>query len=50
MTAGSDHIVETLSEAFADLMAANPTAFRSKFRSMAQDPLSTRSGVAPSPR
>jgi uncharacterized protein (DUF2252 family) len=32
------HIVETLVEAFSDLMAADPAAFRVKFRKMAADP------------
>jgi uncharacterized protein (DUF2252 family) len=41
--AGSDdertqQIVETLTDAFADLMEADQSAFRSKFRSMAADP------------
>ena len=31
-------IVDTLVEAFADLMAADPVAFRAKFRKMAADP------------
>jgi uncharacterized protein (DUF2252 family) len=31
-------IVDTLVEAFADLMAADPAAFRAKFRKMAADP------------
>ena len=33
-------IVDTLVEAFADLMAADPVAFRAKFRKMAADPFS----------
>jgi uncharacterized protein (DUF2252 family) len=32
------HIVETLVDAFSDLMAADPSAFRVKFRKMAADP------------
>ena len=38
MTARSDRIVETLTEAFADLMTANPPAYRAKFRRMASEP------------
>ena len=42
----SDQIVATLTEAFADLMSANPTAFRSKFRTMAGDPSAFYRGTA----
>ena len=34
----TSYIVDTLVEAFADLMAADPAAFRAKFRKMAADP------------
>jgi len=40
------HIVSVLEEAFADLMAADPGAFRSKFRKMAADPGSFYRGTA----
>ena len=46
MAERSDRIVETLTDAFADLMAADPTAFRTKFRSMAQDPFAFYRGTA----
>ena len=46
MSERADRIVSTLSEAFADLMAANPTAFRAKFRSMAADPFAFYRGSA----
>jgi uncharacterized protein (DUF2252 family) len=39
-------IVETLEKAFADLMAADPTAFRTKFRKMARDPFAFYRGSA----
>jgi uncharacterized protein (DUF2252 family) len=39
-------IVETLVEAFADLMAADPPAFRTKFRKMAADPFAFYRGSA----
>ena len=39
-------IVDTLVEAFADLMTADPAAFRSKFRSMAADPFAFYRGSA----
>ncbi len=39
-------IVETLADAFADLMAASPTAFRGKFRRMAADPFAFYRGSA----
>ncbi len=34
----TDHIVEVLHDAFAPLMAADPGAFRVKYRKMAADP------------
>lgn len=40
------HIVETLAEAFSELMAARPKAFRSKFRKMAADPFAFYRGSA----
>jgi uncharacterized protein (DUF2252 family) len=46
MTERSNQIVDTLTEAFAELMAANPVAFRSKFRSMARDPFAFFRGTA----
>ena len=46
MTERTDRVVSTLTEAFADLMAADPTAFRSKFRTMAQDPFAFYRGSA----
>jgi uncharacterized protein (DUF2252 family) len=39
-------IVETLENAFADLMAADPAAFRTKFRKMARDPFAFYRGSA----
>ncbi|MGY1814236.1 DUF2252 domain-containing protein [Blastococcus sp. SYSU D00820] len=39
-------IVEVLVEAFADLMAADPDAFRTKFRKMAADPFAFYRGSA----
>jgi uncharacterized protein (DUF2252 family) len=39
-------IVHTLTDAFADLMAAAPTAFRTKFRKMAADPFAFYRGSA----
>jgi uncharacterized protein (DUF2252 family) len=39
-------IVETLEKAFADLMAADPAAFRTKFRKMARDPFAFYRGSA----
>ena len=39
-------IVATLVDAFADLMAANPDAFRTKFRKMAADPFAFYRGSA----
>src|SRR5918995_5370879 len=46
MSECADRIVATLTEAFADLMAANPTAFRSKFRTMASAPFAFSRGTA----
>ena len=42
----SAQIVETLVDAFADLMAADPAAFRTKFRKMAADPFAFYRGSA----
>jgi uncharacterized protein (DUF2252 family) len=39
-------IVDTLEEAFSDLMAADPAAFRTKFRKMARDPFAFYRGSA----
>ncbi len=39
-------VVDTLTEAFAPLMVANPLAFRSKFRTMARDPFAFYRGTA----
>lgn len=39
-------IVETLVDAFSDLMAADPNAFRTKFRKMAADPFAFYRGSA----
>jgi uncharacterized protein (DUF2252 family) len=39
-------IVDTLTEAFAPLMAADPAAFRTKFRKMAADPFAFYRGSA----
>ncbi|MBA2464267.1 MAG: DUF2252 domain-containing protein [Nocardioidaceae bacterium] len=39
-------IVDTLEEAFADLMTADPRAFRGKFRKMASDPFAFYRGSA----
>ncbi|GAA3765314.1 DUF2252 domain-containing protein [Salinactinospora qingdaonensis] len=41
-----ERIVTTLVEAFADLMEANPSAFRTKFRKMAADPFAFYRGSA----
>jgi uncharacterized protein (DUF2252 family) len=41
-----DRIVDTLVEAFSDLMTADPAAFRTKFRKMAADPFSFYRGSA----
>ena len=38
-------IVATLTEAFAPLMKADPTAFRAKFRKMAADPFAFYRGT-----
>ncbi|MBC8092963.1 MAG: DUF2252 domain-containing protein [Pseudonocardia sp.] len=46
MTDRSARIVETLVGAFDDLMAANPAAFRTKFRKMAADPFAFYRGSA----
>ena len=46
MTDRSTRIVETLVGAFDDLMAANPAAFRTKFRKMAADPFAFYRGSA----
>jgi uncharacterized protein (DUF2252 family) len=42
----SEHIVGVLVDAFADLIEADPRAFRRKFRKMAQDPFSFYRGSA----
>jgi uncharacterized protein (DUF2252 family) len=42
----SERIVGTLVEAFADLMTADPAAFRTKFRKMAADPFAFYRGSA----
>jgi uncharacterized protein (DUF2252 family) len=39
-------IVDTLTDAFSDLMEADPPAFRSKFRTMARDPFAFYRGTA----
>jgi uncharacterized protein (DUF2252 family) len=39
-------IVDTLADAFSDLMAASPAAFRTKFRKMAADPFAFYRGSA----
>ncbi|WP_232663852.1 DUF2252 domain-containing protein [Pseudonocardia sp. TRM90224] len=44
--ARSRQIVDTLVEAFSDLMTANPAAFRTKFRKMAADPFAFYRGSA----
>ncbi len=41
------HIAEVLEHAFTDLMAADPGAFRRKFRKMAADPFAFYRGSAP---
>jgi uncharacterized protein (DUF2252 family) len=46
MTDRSGQIVRTLVEAFSDLMAADPAAFRTKFRKMAADPFAFYRGSA----
>ncbi len=45
--ARTKHIAEVLENAFTDLMAADPTAFRRKFRKMAADPFAFYRGSAP---
>ncbi|MEJ2890654.1 DUF2252 domain-containing protein [Actinomycetospora aeridis] len=40
------HIVDTLADAFADLMTAAPAAFRNKFRKMAAEPFAFYRGSA----
>jgi len=42
-----ERIVEALGDAFADLIAADPAAFRRKFRKMAADPFAFYRGSAP---
>ena len=42
----STQIIDVLTDAFADLMVADPTAFRRKYRSMAADPFSFYRGTA----
>ena len=42
-----ERIVEALGDAFADLIAADPAAFRRKFRQMAADPFAFYRGSAP---
>ncbi|GAA4556098.1 DUF2252 domain-containing protein [Pseudonocardia xishanensis] len=42
----TDAIVDTLAEAFSDLMEADPAAFRVKFRKMAADPFAFYRGSA----
>jgi uncharacterized protein (DUF2252 family) len=46
MTERSERIVDTLVGAFADLMTADPAAFRTKFRKMAADPFAFYRGSA----
>ena len=46
MTDRSERIVATLADAFSDLMAADPAAFRTKFRKMAADPFAFYRGSA----
>ena len=46
MTERSELIVDTLTEAFTELMSADPVAFRSKFRTMARDPFAFLRGSA----
>lgn len=46
MTDRSVRIVDTLVDAFDDLMAASPAAFRTKFRKMAADPFAFYRGSA----
>jgi uncharacterized protein (DUF2252 family) len=42
----AERIVATLADAFSDLMAADPAAFRTKFRKMAADPFAFYRGSA----
>jgi uncharacterized protein (DUF2252 family) len=42
----SEHLVHTLTDTFSNLMEANPTAFRAKFRTMARDPFAFYRGTA----
>src|SRR5687768_13608713 len=42
-----EHIVAVLVDAFADLIEADPVAFRKKFRKMAADPFAFYRGSAP---
>src|SRR5215510_459417 len=42
----TQQIIETLDDAFAPLMAADPAAFRAKYRKMAQDPHAFYRGTA----
>ena len=46
MTDRTSQIVAALTEAFTELMAADPAAFRSKFRTMARDPFAFLRGSA----
>jgi uncharacterized protein (DUF2252 family) len=46
VTGRAEAIVDTLVTAFADLMAADPAAFRTKFRKMAADPFAFYRGSA----
>jgi uncharacterized protein (DUF2252 family) len=46
MTDRSGQIVGTLADAFSELMAADPAAFRTKFRKMAADPFAFYRGSA----
>ena len=39
-------LLEVMKEAFADLVAADPAAFRKKFRTMAADPFAFYRGTA----
>ncbi|GAA4886092.1 DUF2252 domain-containing protein [Actinomycetospora straminea] len=41
------HIVDTLADAFSDLMTESPAAFRNKFRKMAVEPFAFYRGSAP---
>jgi uncharacterized protein (DUF2252 family) len=41
-----DYVIETLEEAFSDLMEVSPGAFRTKFRKMAADPFAFYRGTA----